>query len=288
MSEHKVIFTPALAKKISEMLSGKSVPSSSFSPGMAKIMQKEGLITVIAKGSRKSLRINNPNACRTFLMQHYTSTLELEDWIEMKTRETEVSRAELVGAGAHSKLFTSRSFRGFPVNCYEPIEANLNGNKFTLNPIQGVSFFIEDYETLTIPEDVVIVGIENGENFQQIRQQKYLFDGIKVLFVSRYPQSSDLADWLKKIPNRYIHFGDFDLAGIHIYEDEFYASLGERASFFVPADIEERIKHGSTELYDKQYLKYKDRVIKDKRLLDLTNLIHRYRRVYEQEGYIRS
>lgn len=287
MSESKITFSLPLARKVLDMLNGISIPSSSFPPGMAKVMLAEELITVIARGSRKSYRINNPNACRSFLKQHFTSSLELEDWIEMKTREADVSRAELVEAGAHSKLFTSRSFRGFLVNCYEPIEASLKGYSFTLNPISGTSLFIEDFETFTISEEVVIVGIENGENFQQIRKQKYLFDPMKVLFVSRYPQSSDLIDWLKRIPNRYIHFGDFDLAGIHIYEDEFYAHLGERASFFIPADIEERLKNGSSELYDKQYLKYKDRAIKDNRLLGLVDHIHRYRRVYEQEGYIR-
>lgn len=288
MSESKITFSLPLARKILDMLNGISIPSSSFSPGMAKVMLREELITVITRGSRKSYRINNPNACRSFLKQDFTSSLELEDWIEMKTRETEVSRAELVGAGAHSKLFTSRSFRGFLVNCYEPIEATLNGHLFTLSPIPGTSLFIEDYEEFRIPDDVVVVGIENGENFQQIRKQKYLFDPMKALFVSRYPQSSDLTDWLKRIPNRYMHFGDFDLAGIHIYEDEFFTHLGERASFFIPSEIEERLKNGSTELYDKQYLRYKDRAIKDKHLTDLVTLIHHYRRVYEQEGYIKS
>ncbi|MGL5690848.1 MAG: DUF7281 domain-containing protein [Bacteroidales bacterium] len=287
MNDTKITFSLALAKKILDMLNGISVPSSSFSSGLAKVMLAEGLITVITRGSRKSYRINHPNACRSFLKQHYTSSLELEDWIELKIREADVSRAELVNAGAHSKIFMRRGFRGFLVNCYETVEARLNGNMFNLAPIQGTSLFIEDYEELWIPEDVVIVGIENGENFQQIRKQKYLFDPMKVLFVSRYPQSSDLVDWLKRIPNRYIHFGDFDLAGIHIYEDEFYAYLGERASFFMPSDIEDRLKIGSTELYDKQYLKYKDRTMKDKRLLALADLIHRYRRGYEQEGYIR-
>lgn len=287
MNDMKITFTLALARKILDMLHGISVPSSSFTSGMAKVMLEEGLITVITRGSQKSYRINNPNACRSFLKQNYTSSLELEDWIDMKIREADLSRSELVNAGAHSKLFTRRGFRGFLVNCYESVEARLNGNTFTLAPIQGTSLFIEDYEELRIPEDVVIVGIENGENFQKIRQQKYLFDTMKVLFVSRYPQSSDLVDWLKRIPNRYIHFGDFDLAGIHIYEDEFYAYLGEKASFFIPVDIEERLKDGSSELYDKQYLKYKDRVIKDKRVHTLAGLIHYYRRVYEQEGYIR-
>ena len=80
---------------------------------------------------------------------------------------------------------------------------------------------------------MIVVGVENGENFCRIRSQKYLFGDNKVLFVSRYPQSADLREWLIKIPNRYIHFGDFDLAGICIYQSEFYSFWAtEQVSLF--------------------------------------------------------
>lgn len=69
---------------------------------------------------------------------------------------------------------------------------------------------------------------------------------MKVLFVSRYPQSKDLCAWLKMIPNRYIHFGDFDLAGVSIFLSEFYSELGERAEFYIPADVEQRLQMGIT------------------------------------------
>ena len=42
-------------------------------------------------------------------------------------------------------------------------------------------------------------------------------------------QSSDLRTWLQTIPNQYVHFGDFDLAGIHIFLTEFQKHLGTRA-----------------------------------------------------------
>ena len=106
------------------------------------------------------------------------------------------------------------------------------------------------------------------------------------MFVSRYPQSADLREWLIKIPNRYIHFGDFDLAGICIYQSEFYKFLGDRASFLIPEDVEERLKSGNKGLYDAQYLRYKNLKIIDSRLIGLVEMIHHYGRVYEQEGYI--
>ena len=147
--------------------------------------------------------------------------------------------------------------------------------------------FYQDYEYFRIPEDVVVVGIENGENFQHIRAQKYLFEGMKVLFVSRYPQSKDLCNWLKIIPNRYIHFGDIDLAGISIFLNEFYVKLGNRAEFFIPADVKKRLKDGNRQLYDNQYLRYRAMLVSDERLRPLVEMIHKYGKAYEQEGYIK-
>jgi len=115
-----------------------------------------------------------------------------------------------------------------------------------------------------------------------------LFEGMKVLFVSRYPQSKDLCNWLKIIPNRYIHFGDIDLAGISIFLNEFYVKLGNRAEFFIPADVKKRLKDGNRQLYDNQYLRYRAMLVSDERLRPLVAMIHKYGKAYEQEGYIKE
>ena len=125
-----------------------------------------------------------------------------------------------------------------------------------------------------------------------IRQQRKLFKQcigtVRLLFVSRYPQSTDLRSWLQKIPNRYVHFGDFDLAGINIFLTEFHAHLGARSSFLIPQDIEERIAKGALERYNDQYAKY-NRITSDiKEVQALIDLINKYHRCYDQEGYIGS
>jgi hypothetical protein len=107
-----------------------------------------------------------------------------------------------------------------------------------------------------------------------------------LLFVSRYPQSSDLRSWLQAIPNDYIHFGDFDLAGIHIFLTEFHAYLGERSSFFIPSDIEQKLANGSLERYNAQYLKFKYLTTDIPLLQHLIDTINTYHRCYDQEGYI--
>ena len=76
--------------------------------------------------------------------------------------------------------------------------------------------------------------------------------------------------------------------GIKVYLTEFYKYLGNRASFFVPDDIEIKLKNGNATLYDRQYARFCHLVPEDVRLIPLVEMIHRYHRVYEQEGYISS
>ncbi|WP_291597062.1 DUF7281 domain-containing protein [Bacteroides sp.] len=282
------LFTLAMARQVLKMLDGNLIPYSKFDGLIANTLMGEGIITIVSRGSMRSFRMIDPEGCRIYLAQNYTSGMELEDWIEMKSCPDEVSRSAQVAKAGDSKLRYTRTFKGFLLNCYTPIDAILHGEPFVLSPLPGTSIFMQDYEDFHIPEDVVVVGIENGENFQHIRAQEYLFKGMKVLFVSRYPQSKDLCDWLKMVPNRYIHFGDIDLAGISIFLNEFYVKLGNRAEFFIPADVEKRLKTGNRQLYDNQYLRYRAMLVSDERLKPLVAMIHKYGKAYEQEGYIQE
>ena len=92
--------------------------------------------------------------------------------------------------------------------------------------------------------------------------------------------------WLGRIPNRYLHFGDFDLAGIAIFLSQFLPYVGNRGSYLIPADIESRISHGSRVRYDDQYMKYAALDTDIPELKRLISLIHKHRRCYDQEGYI--
>lgn len=135
------------------------------------------------------------------------------------------------------------------MNSYEPIVCLLDGKPFVVNPQEGSFLFVADWVRFAIPEDVVVIGVENMENFRMIRQQRIFFEqylqahdlSTRVLFVSRYPQSTDLRRWLCTIPNHYLHFGDFDLAGINIFLVDFQRYLGEeRSSYLIPDDVESR------------------------------------------------
>jgi len=272
-------------QQLQRLLRSETIAWSSLNNDMRNTLIDEDLIIIKTNRSRKSIYVPNAEALKMFLEQHFEG-LRGMDW-DSEYLLSSTSRAELAANSGNSKTKEIRSCPGFMVNSYDPIYAKLNGKDIVIAPEEGTMVFIADWEHFEIPQEVLVVGIENMENFRRIREQRYLFPTDRpILFVSRYPQSTDLRNWLQNISNDYLHFGDFDLAGMRIYETEFYKFLGNRASFFIPSDIENRLSNGSTERYNTQYAKFKNYTPQDTRLLPLYEMIKHYHRCYDQEGYI--
>ncbi len=272
-----------IAQKILQLSQGESIPSSFAKHPLIDDLVSEGIIE--RKGRiQKSLLLLDNKALHTYLQNKY-SINDLEYYIQVSEQEN-VLRRELVAASSDSKLIKVRTFKGFLINCYFPVQAILNENQITLNPVEGTFQFIYDFENFILPPDITIVGVENPENFRHIDKQKYLFTDIKPLFVSRYPQnqSKDLIKWLISIPNNYLHFGDFDLSGIGIYQNEFKKHLSDKASFFVHESIEELIKQfGNKKRYDEQKINFEKKTIREEKLLKLIDTIHKFRKGLDQE-----
>lgn len=273
----------AISASIQALISGEQVAGSKLSSKLLDELMAEGLLSVVTHGSRKSYRARDVEALKRYL-------IDKDESYRMLEVSSFVSRASLAAETGNSKLMTVRSCPGFPVNSYEPISCSLCDKDFVVNPHEGSFVFIDNWQHFSIPQDIVVVGIENMENFRRIRQQKKLFESVlgnmPLLFVSRYPQSTDLRNWLMGIPNRYVHFGDFDLAGIHIFLTEFQKYLGDRASFLIPSDIEQRLTQGSATRYNIQYNKFHTLRCTDTKLQSLIGLIMNYHKCYDQEGYI--
>lgn len=278
----------AISASIQALLAGELVAGSRLNSKLLDELLAEGLLLVASRGSRKSYRARDAEALKRFLV-------DKDERYRLLEVNASDSRATMAAETGNSKLVMVRSCPGFPVNSYERVECFLGGDPFPVNPQEGSFLFVSDWKKFAIPEDVVVMGVENMENFRMIRKQRTFFEKYlhnhdlsdKVLFVSRYPQSTDLRKWLCSIPNHYLHFGDFDLAGINIFLFEFQQYLGkERSSYLIPADIESRLKSGSRKRYDEQYYRFKDIKSDACELQQLIDLIHHERKAYDQEGYI--
>lgn len=278
----------AISASIQALLAGEQVAGSRLNSKLLDELLAEGLLLVISRGSRKTYRARDTEAMKRFLV-------DKDERFRLFEANAYDSRALMATETGNSKLVMIRSCPGFPVNSYERVECFLGGEPFPVNPQEGSFLFVSDWKKFTIPEDVVVIGVENMENFRMIRRQRRFFEEYlhahelsdKVLFVSRYPQSTDLRRWLCTISNHYLHFGDFDLAGISIFLFEFRQYLGkERSSYLIPDDIESRLKSGSRKRYDEQCEHFKDIKSDILELQRLIELIHKERKAYDQEGYI--
>lgn len=285
--------TKGLIDKLIALRDGESLPASGLKGEWVEELIRDGILVSSSRGSRRSLKAADSESFAKAIARVDERFADLERFRDMLMEESssgEALRASQASDSGNSKLRMRRSFPGFMVNSYETIDAQLNGKSYIILPEEGSSVFVSDWEHFVIPSDVTVVGIENPENFRFIRQQRQLFEsclpGKRLLFVSRYPQSSDLRNWLMGIGNPYVHFGDFDLAGIKIFLSEFHRYLLGRSSYLIPLDIEERLKNGSTERFHGNYYENRNLSSDIPELQALIDQIIKYHKGYDQEGYI--
>lgn len=278
----------SIAEKLLMLANGEKIPSSKLRHAIIQELIAEGILHRPGK-IRSVIQISNKEQLSLFLQNRF-AIKDLHSYIETYSKEG-LTRAELATVAADSKLRQIRTFKGFLVNCYDPMEATLNSESITITPKEGIFNFIYDFEEFVPAQDITIVGIENPENFRYIYKQKYLFNKQKMLFISRYPQnqSKDLIKWLQAIPNNYLHFVDFDFAGIGIYINEFKKHLGYRASFLMPDDIGDLIKkYGSKKRYDEQKINFDISTIKEENVLNIIASINKYKKGLDQEIFINN
>lgn len=278
----------SFARQLLIFESKNEVPISHFSYKKRLIPFFEVGVLMKKKVGKKSYRVqcNDFEYLLTFLKNHYGIN-DLRGYSEI---DENTFRYEAIEFASDSKVTSKTVFQGVWFNALQDIPAKLNGEIINLKPTKGSVLFFTEFKNLEIDKDIIIVGVENAENFMDIALQQYLFDKSKrYLFTFRDTiQSNALKKWLNAIENSYLHFGDFDLAGVAIFENEFQSFLSERASFFIPNNLEQLFDDfGNRDLYDKQFSSYsnlKGNMIETKRLIDL---IHETQRVVEQEALIR-
>lgn len=275
----------SIAEKLLLLRNGEKIQASRLQQAIFRELIIEKILHKTGK-SRGHILLLNIEQFDLYLQNHY-SIINLDEYILVLKQES-ISRADLIGISTDSKLTKSRSFKGFLVNCYEPIDVRINQKRTFLHPMPGLFHFVYDFENFVPNEQLTIVGIENPESFRYIEKQKYLFNDIKPLFISRYPQNqhADIIRWLKSIPNSYLHFGDFDIASINIYMNEFKKHIPDRCSFFVPSNIAELLeRYGNDERYNKQKLHINVTDISEEMVIELIKLIHQHKKGLDQEVF---
>lgn len=284
-------WTAGTIKRIMTLREGETVPSSALKGDWVDELLELHILGCQVNGSRRKYVVRDREGFDAYLVQLDSRLSDLEGLLAILA-DKQPDRAQMAAVGGNSKTRLVAASTGFLMKCFSPIGCSLGDEPYELNLPPGLAWFVEDSKGLRIPADVLVVGLENMESFQRLGEYKEWFepwlsaDERRILFVIGFPGRKALVNWLKTIPNRYLHFGDFDLSGIQIFEGNFRKVLGDRATFLIPDDVEERIRMGSQERYDKQWTQTRHLRSDLPELQRLIELIHRYKKGYDQEGYI--
>lgn len=248
--------------------------------------------TLAIQPRRNTRYVYCPNAqyLRNYLHEQH-GIPELEAYIELRQND-HITGSDGAKHVSNSKLRKGRVFPGFFVKTYLDLYGRMHDMPFSLRPCDGTWIYVVDTERFEIGENVTIVGVENPETFRFIERYRHLFPNIILLFLLRYENNSYI-EWLQRIPNSYLHFGDFDLSGLAIYITEFRAKLGaERCRYFIPDNISQLIAHSKNRhLYLKQLDDPKVKSINFEEyaeIADLARLIMKHKITVEQEVLMAS
>jgi len=205
-----------------------------------------------------------------------TNDVFFEVYKDLENIKNATTRSELITSKSHSKSKKISPQNGI----------YLNGNC----EILGVKLPLFDKSAILfkaipiIETDILVVIVENFENLIFWESQLDYFQKENILFVFRNKMMLQL---IKNITNQIIYFGDFDLAGIDIFQTQVFVK-NKHIKFFIPQNIEKLIStYGSRELFSKQFSKYKGIKSEDNEIQKLINTIIKQQKGLEQEFFIK-
>lgn len=275
------------AENLLRLLEGETVNASAFgSRRLLARLEEDRAVSRFATGRNRAVyRCNDPDALRIYLRLHFGIS-DLDAYIELLDQHDLDGEGSL-SATTSTKALRQKSMQGFFIKSFDA-EIRLKSHALPLLP-EGAELFISDFQTLEISRDVLIIGVENPECFQKAGRLLEWFPRQPLVFVLKF-YSNRLLDWLTSIQNPYLHFGDFDPAGIAIYSNEYLPRLGNaRCRFFVPDGIEGLIANGDPVLFDRQTHLWPPKAeIQQPELNRLVEMINRFGKGLEQEFLLKE
>lgn len=252
---------------------------------IAKQLILNGSVTSSRKGTIKYINLAKKENIFLLLKNHnynIGSTEEIDSYIK-NIFDNDPSRDIIQQHHNSSKAKTSKSMHGLYVSPLQKLDVILNGEPVSILPNDGLGYFFFHTENIELFEDTVVVGVENYQIVWFAKKYTEFFTKPNILFVVITPY---MLEWISSLENEYIHFGDYDLAGVNIYLNKVLPRLlkSKKCSMFIPHNIEQLIeKYGNSELYEKQK-QYKNLLSNDAEINSLVEVIVKFKKGIEQEG----
>ena len=278
---------------LQRLKNGEFVRTGEFASAQQKViidflMKLRGVIFTRIGKSRGSYYVADSALFQELCSQYDPILKDLDAAARLAAGKVE-SRAEKVALFGNSKQDgADRTMKGFTILADRITDVHYQGRDYFIGPKAGLH--VIDRNGLVLPESATVVIVENAECLYDLRWIANVGLSEKegpYVILCRFPICEEAKLWLESLKNRILYFGDFDLAGIRIYETEFKRRMRDRISFLLPSDLEVRIrKGGNPALYTKQMNEGFASVSSlSGELNELVTLLHSIQSSYEQEGY---
>lgn len=275
----------SLAMALQRLAEEKTLKGSAISDkALLDALEEDGIVRVQITGRRsRVVWLSDEKRLGTFLKE-YCAINDLGLYIKAAQKD-ERSRSENAQASSDSKVHRTQVQSGLYIASYQELEIRIEDEETRFFTPPKSTLFVHRSAALEIGDDVLIIGVENFENLTRIGEQRALFEEKrKKLFIYR---NAAMLDFVAQNGNDYLHFGDFDLAGVHIYLNEIVPRLShERHRFFIPENIASLLGQGSSKDYFMHSRKYPALRSKEPYLQAFIDLLHVSKRSLHQEFLI--
>lgn len=196
--------------------------------------------------TRKSYTVTNLPALESYLLSVY-GIKDIKKYVETM-QDKDASRGNMLESSTRDKEKQIGTQTGIYLKSTFALEICQRTSVPANADIDGFSYFLTDYTQIVLDKDICIIGVENAENLMKISSQINLFSsyGSRLLFILVNPSMLNL---LSGRDNKYVHYGDFDYAGISIYLHKIKTKLKGKSEFFIPDNIVQLLEDGDSTKY---------------------------------------
>src|SRR3954469_48382 len=111
----------SIAEKLIAMQNGEKIPFSKVKHPIVLTMLENGILKKQIQGRSKAfVYLTNRDGLSAYLKNHF-GIGSLENYVEV-LQLTDLRRADAIDISSNSKVKSIRTFKGFLVNCFHPVD----------------------------------------------------------------------------------------------------------------------------------------------------------------------
>lgn len=270
----------AQASKLLKLDRGATLKRSEINKALRDDLISRGAIRLQKSGS--GYRIAADSVRLRAVLENQYSIRNLNAYVLLQDG-TRCSRAEVTQATGNSKALPVTPMKGLYLSILGDAEIFIDGRLSTPQP--GTALFVpaNRLQALSI-NPLRILGVENVEAFLYAERLRLPLPSSTVT-VLRWNWGEEWRAWIGNHRPKFLYAGDYDWAGVSIFENE-VLSISPEADFLVPHNLREKLQNGNSVLFQAQEAKFERYLPLSTKGAMIYKAVRECRKSLEQESLI--